>query len=322
MPFQRQTSQGLISTSLPYADHPLFRLRRRTILVDIVGIIFSAIAAVSSNTSEEYLGWMILILLLSIGICVWDLCSYAISKIALDSSVCCPEEPNDPEQPPWPRLLFISLDAIFAVMLVTAFWAVFVAIANSSGYWNSNGSVILQAYAVLAPLVASVLHAVSWWKELMTWQRKIWILQLDEAGLKCGTCGVISDLSRLRAAESSVRGDKASDGGPRDIDTRPRPHVDSLPRWLRPSALPTARTGARNLADRNFDIEGLAESSGGKTSSASEEDLLITPGTAEHTDYGVVRRDGAAQHVRDMNEEVEKLVKKKGKGRARTLTET
>ncbi|KAK3044986.1 hypothetical protein LTS18_014862, partial [Coniosporium uncinatum] len=146
MPSQRRTSPGLTPISLSYTDHPLFRLRRRTICVDIVGIVLRAIAAVGSYTSEEYLEWMILILLLSVGICVWDLCSYAISKVTLGPSVTVSDEPTGTEDPPWPHLHFVVFDAIFAVMLFMTFWAVLITVANSSSYWYGNGPVILQAY--------------------------------------------------------------------------------------------------------------------------------------------------------------------------------
>jgi len=285
MPSQRRTSRGLTSTLLPYADHPLFCLRRRTIFVDIVGIVLSAIAAVGSYTGQEYLGWMILILLLSVGICVWDLCSYAISKVALGPSVTVSDEPNIPEDPPWPRLQLIIFDAIFAVMLFMTFWAVFITIASSSTYWYGNGPVILQAYAVLAVLIASLLHAVSWWKELMARQRSKWIMQLHEAGLKCGACGMNMGLSRVHGAASPGLDELAGDSRPGGANGGSQSHANSLPRWLRPrpSTPSTVRHGGRNLVDRDVDIETIAESSGGMTSSASEEDLLITPDTTGQT---------------------------------------
>jgi len=301
----------------------LFRLRRRTICVDIVGIVLRAIAAVGSYTSEEYLEWMILILLLSVGICVWDLCSYAISKVTLGPSVTVSDEPTGTEDPPWPHLHFVVFDAIFAVMLFMTFWAVLITVANFSSYWYGNRPVILQAYAVLAVLITSLLHAVSWWKELMARQRSKWIMQLHEAGLKCGTCGMIVDLSLIHEAASSAPDEHASDSRPRDADAGSRPHADNLPRWLRPrcSTHSTVRHGGRNLVDRDVDIEAIAESSGGMTSCASEEDLFITADTTGQTGYGAVEKDGVGPHVRNMSEEVERVARKKGKGKARTLKE-
>lgn len=125
--------------TLPFKSHPLFPLRKKTIIVALLGLILSA---ASSGSYYEPVGFSMLLLFFSILFCLADLVAYARKKAS-----------NPDEDPKWPDTKFMVCDVLLAVLLFGTFWSC-ITVLDYSWYYTPMQNV-LEAYGALAVLVCS-----------------------------------------------------------------------------------------------------------------------------------------------------------------------
>ena len=139
----------LLSTTmpLPWKSHPIYRLRRSTIGIDLVGLFFSICSLIASISSWRGDGgiWVVMLVLLSLSaiFCVWDLCYYAHEKKRRERD----GEEGDPE---WPCKKIFVADFILMFALL---WDYFITLGSISGYYNSGGAV--DYYSNLTTLISA-----------------------------------------------------------------------------------------------------------------------------------------------------------------------
>ncbi|KAK4504186.1 hypothetical protein PRZ48_005102 [Zasmidium cellare] len=172
LPTTSQTSQlEAPPTNLPYKSHPIFHLRKLLLIVAGIGLVFCFITA--DPYDRPFFFACVFLLAVSIFFVLCDLTSYALKKA------------QDPEHDPkWPRVIFMIGDVILAVVLHFSFWTAIASLEYRGPYYSSTTG---PAYAALAPLICSVLHALSFWKELMARCEKKWLLRLSLE--PCPRCG-------------------------------------------------------------------------------------------------------------------------------------
>ena len=123
-------------TSLPLKSHPIYGLRKFTIILAIIGIL---LALISLGPYAESIAAGAGFLALSILACAADLVSYATEKVS-----------NPDDDPKWPTKRWMFIDIVLAIILQFTFWGAIVALS-----WTYYGTNILGAYAALADLLCS-----------------------------------------------------------------------------------------------------------------------------------------------------------------------
>nr|POF01016.1 hypothetical protein CFP56_20964 [Quercus suber] len=165
-----------ITRDLPYAQHPIFPLRRLHCVVAFVGVF---LCFISTNWYDaDVITFTILSLLASIFFCAADVYLWATKKAA-----------NPDEDPPWPTRRFIFGDLAMAVVLLFVFAVGFSAVASGPYGYGGPGNVV-KAYAFLAALICSSFHACAFWHQLMALYKKAWLASLHlpfhEPCQRCG----------------------------------------------------------------------------------------------------------------------------------------
>ncbi|KAF2269115.1 hypothetical protein CC78DRAFT_564868 [Lojkania enalia] len=305
-----------IRNRLPYQSHPLYKLRLTMIFAVLAGFVFNLITI--SNSSYTGTGPFIIsliLLFLSLVLVLYDIFTWAINKglaLVIRTSLSLPPTPphtnmniNRTSLPPlaatsqlgypkdngykWPSTKLVVLDFILAVFLQWLFWAEF-AYLPFSGYYSE--SKILGAYADLANLVVSVLHAVVWWKEVMARKKQAWRKEVEVGeGTPCERCGYICE-----GMEQDGEEDKSSGGheGASVLESLTKGKV-ILPKW------------ARDPDVRDMESE---------TGKGNVESLLVTP---EESCTEIGGPSGYGTLEKSVCSVPETVVKKKEKGKKRLV---
>jgi len=125
---------------LPFNTHPLYTLRKATILSATVGVIFS-LGATSPYGSDAFQVEIFLVLV-SLVFSAADVYYYAKFK-----------KENPDQDPPWPTTKWMLADGVLAVLLLLDF-AAGLWMAQLDWSYRRNG-MILPAYAALAAFFCS-----------------------------------------------------------------------------------------------------------------------------------------------------------------------
>lgn len=128
--------------TLPFKDHPLFYLRKYTIISAVIGVVLSSASTTDYYGGPSPIAFSIFLLLLSIFVCIVDLASHAQQKA---------KHPDT--EPIWPTKILIFFDFVLAVSMFVTFWLC-IGFLQSLMYYNSVFH-LLEAYGALAVLVCS-----------------------------------------------------------------------------------------------------------------------------------------------------------------------
>ena len=123
--------------ALPLYSHPIFNLRKATIVVDLIGVVLCILS--DDRYWDQTLPTCALLLAFSALVCTVDLISYAKKKV---------EDPD--EDPKWPSLKWIFLDLIMTAVLQFMFWGALVSLSDS--YYGTS---IVGAYGALTAFISS-----------------------------------------------------------------------------------------------------------------------------------------------------------------------
>ncbi|ORY01055.1 hypothetical protein BCR34DRAFT_101316 [Clohesyomyces aquaticus] len=319
--YPQHSSTPTIRVGLPYKSHPLYRLRITTVWTNIIGAFLNLLALGSltyySDTGAPFVISLIL-QFISCAFCLHDLIYYAATQLSL-RRVQATDDPTSPPAPKWPSKRLLIGDALLAIALQWLFWIAFITIA--SGYRSSYGNerVVAQAYANLANLALSVMHAVAFWKELMARKKEQWRQEVNVEGIPCGDCGGVVRMVGERdgeldvEAEAPIRTPLLSRLGGGKI---------TLPKWARG---PKAARYTDIDEDDDRDVENEAGMESAERDLREDERLLDTPdestsGTAigaggpSSLGYGTM-----GQSVDSVSSVSETVVKKVDKGKKRVV---
>ncbi|KAF2195151.1 hypothetical protein K469DRAFT_698714 [Zopfia rhizophila CBS 207.26] len=317
-------TQPPTSNCLPYSSHPLYRLRLATIITAIIGLVFNLFAIAASEREYDYPPFItsLVLLFLSFVFCLHDLITYAVSKAAfLNSQPLVPApatssahpRPTDDDGPQWPAKRLVVFDIIFAIAFQWLFWGEWTVIMSHSSYYYRAGMEAIQSYANLANFVASVLHAVAFWKELMARKRKQWRRDLE---VTCENCGHVNETVEGPSASTatSIPAPAGAIAGPSgqtktSIFGKFGSGKVALPIWAHGQ-------NVGKYTDEERDVENDAGEG------VNEEPLLVTPdesttevgGPSGSQVYGTLD-----QSVQSVDSVPETVVKKKGKGKKRLV---
>lgn len=135
-----QTSQlEAPPTNLPYTSHPIFHLRKLSLIVACLGA-FSCFVFADPYGGPIFL-ILVFLLIVSIFFVLCDLTAYALKKAQ-----------NPDQDPEWPRIVFMVGDVCLAVLLQFAFWVAISALETGGYYY---GSKTFPAYAALTIFICS-----------------------------------------------------------------------------------------------------------------------------------------------------------------------
>ncbi|KAK5164939.1 uncharacterized protein LTR77_009604 [Saxophila tyrrhenica] len=165
--------------SLPFSSHPLFKLRRASIIIALIGI-FLCVCSFKPWSDGSLVG-AALILAISALCCAADLLRYAIKKVE-----------NPDQDPLWPQRKWMLADGVLAVVLQFTFWAA----ASDLSY--SGDDIVVAAYGVLGALLCSLLHAWCLWKEITARYKKKWLAELERT--PCSQCGHTESIAQAAQA--------------------------------------------------------------------------------------------------------------------------
>ncbi|KAK3069633.1 hypothetical protein LTR53_011877 [Teratosphaeriaceae sp. CCFEE 6253] len=168
------------------SSHPLYTLRKANIIIALLGVLFATLS-IAPWDSEPFV-FELPVLALSLIFLVGDLYYYAEQK------------KRDPDHdPPWPIVKSMLCDAILAVVLLLVF-AVTVS-AETAGMYRPGRMV--GAWAALAALLCSGLHAYSLWKQLVARYKTKWLASISVVSQPCARCGYHEILDPVTSNEAS-----------------------------------------------------------------------------------------------------------------------
>ena len=133
---ERTTPLRNNTMALPLKSHPLYYLRKISIVIAVVGILLSFTSYIPYSSGELLASASFLTF--SALFCAADLVSYATQKLA-----------NPDEDPKWPTRKWMVGDVVLAIILQFVFWGAIGAL--SWGY----GTNVAGAYAALANFLCS-----------------------------------------------------------------------------------------------------------------------------------------------------------------------
>lgn len=317
----------------PYKDHPLYKLRLATIITAVVGLILNFIAigiVVNSNNYgiPPFVPSSIL-LCISFIFVNHDVFSYALERTThiatqsirqatLNSGSIPPNllrpvpAPDDPK-PDWPSKRLVVTDLILAIIFQILFWIEFFAIIfMGHSYYYQGGPETWEAYANLANFVASILHAIAFWKELMARKHSSWQRRLEAH--PCDNCGHVNlaphEPYTAPSATRDTVGPNEGEPGPSCLSNLGGIGKNKiiLPKWARgPNAVQYA-----NDEERTIGVDGVDR--------RDDEPLLVTP---DESTVEVGGPSGSGQGYGTLDQSVERIpetvVKKKEKGKKRVV---
>lgn len=135
-------NESTTSQALPFNSHPLFRLRKLTIIIATLAILLSSTSTFDYYGPSASILFSIFLLICSVLICIIDLVWYAQKKAL-----------NPDEGPHWPSKKFMLADLLLAISLFVAFWG-FVGDLQSGCYYDYAPR-LLQAYGALGVVMCS-----------------------------------------------------------------------------------------------------------------------------------------------------------------------
>lgn len=316
-------TSGANLPNLPYKDHPLYKLRRLTIITALVGIILNlfAVAALVDDDSYDVPPFVvaIVILLISFIFVLHDLISYASALLSARSSlpIASPHASSstsrvEEQKPNWPSKRLIVTDLILALIFQWLFWIVFGTIMRSfHRYSYRSGVEMAEAYANLANLSASILHGIAFWKEVIARKQQAWQKQYEITRGPCENCG------HTRPVIDVPEGSPMSNHGEADQSGSATATAQKLGKGKGKQTVILPKWARGPDAGRYADDHNVVEHAGAKT--VVEEPLLVTPedSTADiagPSDYGTM-----GQSVDSISSVPETVVKKKDKGKKRLV---
>ncbi|KAF1979699.1 hypothetical protein BU23DRAFT_594887 [Bimuria novae-zelandiae CBS 107.79] len=299
---------------IPYSSHPLYTLRRGTLINAGIGAFLNIIVLFSLTgnyyNTERLHVFIISAVLLSVSIFfVWyDLVTHGAREAVvlssrLNASGTDVVVPAPSRGDTWPAKALLVWDIILAVLFQWIFWGALFAIAGAigSGYDRSE---TLEAYANLTNLFASILHAIAFWKELLARKHTQWQRDLNRP--PCENCG--------HQTEPLVH------HAPIDEEAGPshQPILSNFGR-VRNMMLPKWAQTSKDDQDKDVDQQ---EIDNGAVGDSVAEPLLATPeestadagGPSSSKEYGTM-----AQSVESVDSVPETIVKKKDKGKKRLV---
>ncbi|PVH99920.1 hypothetical protein DM02DRAFT_412868 [Periconia macrospinosa] len=329
-------------------QHPLYKLRRITLITAVLGIALSlfAIAILSTYDGSQIPPFLLAIALLFVSLVVVfiDLHTYASRQQSASPHTQPPSSRQNPQHrtsssnhvddpstratattissspsPPstWPTKALLITDFVLALLLLWLFWGTFALVVSGGRPWNyySGGAETFEAYANLANLVASVCHGVAFWKEVVARKRAAWERERGdvEAGWVCAGCG------GGRPGEGVADGDveDVHDGNGEEEDGKVHGFgAMRFPRWA-------TGLGGKGIGDAKSEAVVGGGNEGGSGEAAAAEPLLGTPdesGTeieapsASSVGYGTLERS-----VESVGSVPETVVRKKNKGKKRLV---
>lgn len=326
-----------------WKTHPLYKLRKALLIVDGVAIFLALCDMLADYVSVGLRVFDVLLLGFSLGFVLWDLVSYSHQQAVRlflprhnnvrrqqSCNVCASattqnnadieasaalhngtnvagggghdDDHDDGDKLDWPRLALVIIDAILAALLFLSYITSLGAMNIPYG-WRPPGLIFITVYAGMAVLVAAVLHAICFWKELMARRQQKWLRQLARGrGITCARCG---DRVTPTTAPAVLVATPTEDGSEADPATVVRGMSDSVKRRL----AELLRRGSAGLGTGTTKLDG----GDGEDQQTEEDSLLATPeGSSASTTmgYGGVEDGGEALSAPE-----ERIVKKKCKGR-------
>lgn len=289
---------------LPYTSHPLYKLRRTTLLTAILGFILNLLAIASLTYTNSgripIFLFSLFLLAVSFSFVLHDLFSYAARHTS--GPIASPPRPLDSsDQPSWPSRRLILTDLVLAILFLWLFWGAFFEIARSC-YSCYGRSETLEAYANLANLALCMEHAVAFWKEMLARKKAAWRRDLEAR--PCQNCGHVDQVAERDAVGP------LPDAEPEVVEAGPsKPSLFerfgggkvALPRWATGMG-----AGKGGVGD-------------GEADDGAQEPLLVTPDESS-TEVPTESQYGALeQSVQSVGSVPETVVKKKDKGKKRVI---
>jgi hypothetical protein len=308
----------LSRTGLFRKDHPLYKLRLATLNTAVVGGFFNLVAIFADINEADFLPPFIFSLVLFFLLLVFvfhDLATYTPPS-SNERSLPAPSLSTTPTQnadrtSQWPSKRLVIIDLIFALVFQFLFWTTFGIIVGSyRRSYYTGGRETFEAYANLANLVASILYAIAFWKELMARKQQAWRNDVEaEPCAACGHTNKIHDAEHVQCTTSNVAREAAGDlPKPSNL---PRSSKITLPEW------------ARSPHAKRYSDNDQVDAPHSTAEEANEQSLLVTPdeSTTEvagpsnsNHGYGTL-----AQSVESISSVPETIVKKKDKGKKRLV---
>jgi len=141
-----------MESSSIYRSHPVFAYRVALLVDCAAGLGFTSFTAVDSYISFHSLFALILMLfILSIAVCCYDLVEWAINKS------------RTTESSKWPLKVVLLADLILAALFIVAYIKELIDL-NHFRYRTGVG--IITTYGTLPPLLAAMLHGICVFKQL------------------------------------------------------------------------------------------------------------------------------------------------------------
>ena len=293
----------------PYTSHPLYALRRATIITSIVAFFLNIFAIGALIDYDKYnippFLFSIALHFLSSAFILHDLLTYTPPT----SAPAVPAPPREDQGQTWPSYRLLVIDFLLALSFTWLFFAVFGAIMNGrSSYYYGRGAETIEAYANLANLVAGILHAVAFWKELIARKQNAWRAEVDLEARICTNCaGACEDVGRGEDARLEGGAEGVRESGP-----------------ARPSFLARLGKGRAVLPGwaQGGQERGEGEARGSVAGVSVQEPLLDTPdeshvGGLDFQGYGTLEQ--SVESVASAPSAPETVVKKVEKGKKRLV---
>ncbi|KAF2676568.1 hypothetical protein K458DRAFT_396872 [Lentithecium fluviatile CBS 122367] len=332
-------SRSVRRNSLPYSSHPLYKLRKITLIAGVIGVLLDLWTIGALVGDDEYaippFLCAIVVLLVSIAFVSHDLVAWAAehhsdsdsnslpttnlpstaqpaSSIPPQTETNNPPNPTLPHQPrsrieySWPSRRLVITDLLLSFILAILFWTTAIFIMNGgNSYYRHQGQETFEAYANLCTGVACVAHVVAFWKELVARKKKEWEREVEERA--CEACGFV----RAQGAEQEggMEEDENEGWGPTFFDrlTDGAGKI-TLPKW---ATGPRAASRVHKTKD-GVDIESEA--------AAVREPLLATPDESGTEVGGPSGSYGTlGQSVESVRSVPETIVRKKERGKKRVV---
>ena len=193
------------------------------------------------------------------------------------------DDEDGPDEPIWPRLYVIILDAIYALVYQWIFWSLVMAIEFSYRY--SYESPVLKSYAALSSFVVSILHGKAFLEERKARCKRNLVKELEQK--PCRQCGQANPVSFQKKEDE----DGASRFGFQKEEF-------GIPGWEK---------AFNERRDRAFRCQRDDLEAGRSNDEDETESLVIAPTPESSKGYGTL-----SQSVHSLSGDGEEVIKKKG----------
>lgn len=304
-----------------YKSHPLYQLRRAILLTAAIGFLLNIFVILSLlyGNNQEQVGFVLLSMLLlvaSFAFSLHDLITYGTENTTASQA---PRQNSNsqsssrrslrtPEAQEWPSKRILVIDILLAIALQWFFWCSFFAIISSwDPYrYRRSGSETLEAYANLANFVASIEHAIAFWKELLARKKSAW--KRDIEARPCPNCGHVDHAATSNCTEHSPPPPDAESFESSLLGKFGKGKI-TLPKWASgPDAIRYKKRSDPDLENDGADA-------------TAHDPLLVTP-DGSTTEIGGPSGSGYGtldESVESIPSVPETIVKKKDKGKKRQV---